>query len=208
MARCRATVADPGKAGLHALDPAHGLIASWASRWRTAEADARARDAARSEFPRGRFRAAPARQWSVGLRDFAGPPGRCPDCTCCPPRGDAPGGAARPGSGTPHVRFSVARRTISSTSPSSNGGRPGDRGWVHFLATMRWLPQQRAWGDDPVQPQRFRQHPGQRCELPGQSIRVAPSGWHAARPRPQVKEDWQRRQLWFFLRDLHRVRGP
>jgi hypothetical protein len=34
-----------------------------------------------------------------------------------------------------HVRFSVARRTISSVISSLIGGRPGGRGWRHFAAT-------------------------------------------------------------------------
>ena len=46
---------------------------------------------------------------------------------------DAKGQAA----GFPQARFSLASRTINSASPSSRSGRPGDRGWVHFLVTMQ-----------------------------------------------------------------------
>src|SRR5581483_8276040 len=38
---------------------------------------------------------------------------------------------------TPQVRFWLASRTISSANSLSSGGRPGDRGWVHFLVTIR-----------------------------------------------------------------------
>jgi len=38
---------------------------------------------------------------------------------------------------TPHRAFSRARRTISATSSSGNGGRPGALGWRHLAATSR-----------------------------------------------------------------------
>ena len=38
---------------------------------------------------------------------------------------------------TPHRVFSRARRTISATSSSGTGGRPGGLGWRHFAATRR-----------------------------------------------------------------------
>jgi hypothetical protein len=38
---------------------------------------------------------------------------------------------------TPHRVFSRARRTISATSSSGTGGRPGGRGWRHLAATSR-----------------------------------------------------------------------
>jgi hypothetical protein len=38
---------------------------------------------------------------------------------------------------TPHRVFSRARRTISATSSSGTGGRPGALGWRHLAATSR-----------------------------------------------------------------------
>ena len=38
---------------------------------------------------------------------------------------------------TPHRVFSRARRTISATSSSGTGGRPGGLGWRHLAATRR-----------------------------------------------------------------------
>jgi hypothetical protein len=52
--------------------------------------------------------------------------------------------------------FSRARRTISATSSSGTGGRPGGLGWRHLAATRRWC---------------------QRSSVPGVTIRRARSAF-------------------------------
>ena len=47
---------------------------------------------------------------------------------------------------TPHRVFSRARRTINAASSSGIGGRPGDLGWRHFAATMRWCQRNNVLG--------------------------------------------------------------
>jgi hypothetical protein len=64
------------------------------------------------------------------VRPATGSVGRAGSCGSCPRRSGVRGGAARSGCGQwPQARFSLARRTISSTSSSPSGGRPGDRAW-------------------------------------------------------------------------------
>ena len=97
-------------------------------------------------------------------RTVADPPRRR-ICGSCPRRSVSQAAQLALDATAPQARFSLASRTIKSASPSSSSGRPGDRGWVHFLVTIRRCQRSNVPGvTTRVQAQAFRQHPGQRRE--------------------------------------------
>jgi hypothetical protein len=71
------------------------------------------------------------------VRSAAGSVGRAGSCGSCPRRSGVRGGAVRPGCGQrprPGFRWRGGR---SARRVRRRAVAPGDRGWVHFLVTMR-----------------------------------------------------------------------